>query len=83
MKRTLLVTTILVALMVLSLGTVDRSLAYDPGVVSIDWSGDEVNADANPLANGTTPLFIVSLESEIDWSGDEVNADANPLAKSQ
>jgi hypothetical protein len=80
MNRALLFAAGLVVMLVLLMGTANQSMAYDPGVSYIDWSGDEVNADANPLATGEAPLYATSLATEIDWSGDEVNADANPLA---
>jgi hypothetical protein len=80
MNRTLLVAVGLVVLLMLGVSTVDRALAAEPEIVTIDWSGDEVNADANPLARGATPLYTVALDTPIDWSGDEVNANANLFA---
>lgn len=52
MTRTLLLTAGLIVLMTMLFFTDNLTMAYEPEKTPIDWSGDEINADANPLANG-------------------------------
>jgi len=84
-KRAFLIAAVLIALVGFLVSTPDTGLAHDPvstPTTEWDWSGDEINADANPLANGSQPYYqaIAEPDTTWDWSGDEINADANPLA---